>query len=90
MKDRLILMLMIGLAACSEVPSSPYSGPNQPRVVPAGASVTIENVRSQEEAMPWADGYCAKQGHKAHFLRMEVYRFHHKPTDSAVFECVQA
>jgi hypothetical protein len=86
----MILIALVGLASCSEVPNSPYAGPNQPRVVPAGASVTIENVRSQEEATPWAEDYCTKQGRKARFLQMEAYRLHHKPTDSAVFECVQS
>jgi hypothetical protein len=89
MKAWLFLALILGFAACSEVPSSPYTGSNQPRVVATGASVTVVNVRGQDEAMPWAADYCAKRGRVAHFLQMETNRFHHKPTDSALFECVQ-
>jgi hypothetical protein len=89
MKTWLFLATMIGLAACSEVPGSPYVGSNQPRIIAGGAAVTVVNVHGEEEAMPWAAGYCAKRGQVPHFLQMETNRFHHKPTDSALFECVQ-
>jgi hypothetical protein len=79
---------MVGLAACSQVPGSPYAGPNQPRVVPDGLSVTVVNVRSEAEGTPWAEAYCAKQARTAHFVHMESYRVHHKATDSAWFDCV--
>jgi len=77
------------LAACSQVPDSPYVGSNQPRVVADGYSVTIVNVRSEGEAQPWAAAYCAKRSRVAHFLGMELYRsLRHQPTDSASFDCV--
>jgi putative hemolysin len=89
MKAWLLLAAMAGLTAC-QVPGSPYAGPNQPRVVPDGLSVTVVNVRSDGEAQPWADAYCAKQGRVAHFLHMQMYRRqYHQPTDSASFECIQ-
>jgi hypothetical protein len=78
------------LVACSQVPDSPYVGPNQPRVVPDGLAVTVVNVRSEAEARPWADAYCAKRGRAAHFLQMQMYRRqYHQPADSASFDCVQ-
>ena len=84
------LMAMTGLMACSQVPDSPYVGPNQPRVVGDGHAVTIVNVRSEQEAEPWAQAYCAKQGRAAHFLHMDSYRaYRRQPTDSASFDCVQ-
>jgi putative hemolysin len=89
MKAWLFLAAMVGLEACSQVPASPYAGPNQPRVVPNAQSVTVVNVRSEAEGTPWAEGYCAKQGRTAHFIDMEAYRVHHKATDSASFDCVQ-
>ena len=79
---------VVGLAACSQLAESPYAGSNQPRVVPDGFSVTVVNVRNEQEAAPWAEGYCAKQGKTAHFLQMETYRVHRKATDSASFGCV--
>jgi hypothetical protein len=91
MKTWLSLAAMVGLMACSQVPGSPYAGSNQPRVVPDGHSVTIVNVRNEQEAQPWAEAYCAKQGRAAHFIQMEMYRRqYHQPTDSASFDCVQA
>jgi putative hemolysin len=79
----------VGLTACSQVPASPYSGPNQPRVVPDGLSVTVVNVHSEVEAEPWAEAYCAKRGRTAHFVQIEVFHAHRKaPTDSASFDCV--
>ena len=90
MKAWLPLVAMIGLTACSQVPDSPYAGSNQPRVVPDGLSVTVVNVRSEQEAQPWAEAYCAKQGRAAHFLQMQMYRRqYHQPADSASFDCVQ-
>ena len=91
MKAWLPLAAMVGLVACSEVPNSPYAGPNQPRVVPDGLSVTVVNVRSETEAQPWAEAYCAKRGRAAHFLQLQMYRRqYHQPADSASFDCVQA
>ena len=90
MKAWLPLAAMVGLTACSQAPESPYVDPNQPRVVPDGHAVTVVNVRSEQEAQPWAEAYCAKQGRTAHFIQMEVYRRqYHQPTDSASFDCVQ-
>jgi hypothetical protein len=90
MKAWLFLAIGTALAACSQVPDSPYHGSNQPRVVPDGMSVTIVNVRSEAEAQPWADDYCAKRGKVAHFLQMEKYRRqYHQPADSASFGCVE-
>jgi hypothetical protein len=89
MKTWLIIVVIAGLAACHEVPDSPYVGPNQPRVVGDGNSVTVVNVRSEAEAQPWAAAYCAKLNKTAHFLGMELYRSQrHQPTDSASFDCV--
>ena len=88
MNARLLLMAIIGLAGCNELPASPYTGPNQPRVVPDAMSVTVVNVRSEAEGTPWAEAYCAKQGRSALFIRMEAYRVHHKATDSASYDCV--
>jgi hypothetical protein len=89
MKTWMLVVAIVGLVACSQAPDSPYAGPNQPRVVPDGLSVTVVNVRSEQEAQPWADAYCAKKGRLAHFLRMELYRRqYHQPTDSASFDCV--
>jgi len=88
MKAWVPLVAIAALAACSQVPDGPYAGSNQPRVVPDAQSVTIVNVRGEAEGMPWAEAYCAKQGRTAHYLHMEVYRAHHKATDSASFDCV--
>ncbi len=89
MKAWLSCAIVSVLAACNQVPDSPYVGPNQPRVVPDGMSVTVANVRSEAEAQPWAEAYCAKRGRVAHFLRMQLYRRqYHQPTDSAAFDCV--
>ena len=82
------LAAMVGLAACSQVPASPYSGPNQPRIAPDALFVTVVNVRSEAEATPWAEAYCAKQGRAARYVKMQSYRVHHKATDSASFDCV--
>ena len=91
MKAWIPLATMVVLVACSQVPDSPYAGSNQPRVVPDGLSVTVLNVRSEAEAQPWADAYCAKRGRAAHFLQMQMYRRqYHQPTDSASFDCVRA
>ena len=91
MRACLPLVTMVGLMACSQVPDSPYAGSNQPRVVPDGYSVTVVNVRNEQEAQPWADAYCAKRGRTAHFIQMEMYRRqYHQPVDSASFNCVQA
>ena len=89
MKAWLSLAIVAALTACNQVPDSPYVGSNQPRVVPDGLAVTIVNVRSQQEAQPWAEGYCAKRSRVARFLGMELYRApRHQPTDSASFDCV--
>jgi len=91
MKAWLPLAMMVGLTACGQLPGSPYAGPNQPRVVPDGDVVTIVNVRSEQEAQPWAEAYCVKRGRTAHFHQMQMYRRqYHQPTDSASFDCVQA
>jgi hypothetical protein len=91
MKAWLPWAAIVGLVACSEVPASPYAGPNQPRVVPDGLSVTVVNVRSEAEAQPWAEAYCARRGRMAHFVHMQMYRRqYHQPTDSAAFDCVQS
>ena len=90
MKTWFPLVAMAGLVACSEVPDSPYAGPNQPRVVADGHGVTIVNVRNEQEAEPWAQAYCAKQGRTAHFIQMERHRAYRKqPTESASFDCMQ-
>ena len=89
MKASIILISLLGLAACSEVPSSPYSGANQPRVVPDGMSVTVANVHSAEEAAPWAEAYCTKRGRVAHFVRMGLLSSKSRArADSAFFDCV--
>jgi hypothetical protein len=91
MKTWLTWVTVLVLMGCSEVPGSPYAGPNQPRVVPNGMSVTIVNARSEEEAQPWAAAYCAKLGKTAHFLGMELYNaLRHQRTDSASFDCVSS
>src|SRR5690242_6171270 len=56
------LVAIVGLrvGACSQTGSSAYPGANQPRVVPDGQSLTVVNVDSVTDALPWATEYCAK------------------------------
>lgn len=89
MKASLSWAIVATLGACSQVPDSPYVGPNQPRVVADGNSVTVVNVRSEAEAEPWASGYCAKRSRVAHFLGLELYKSErHQPTNSTSFACI--
>jgi hypothetical protein len=90
---RLIGTLLIGLtifwlAACSPGEKNAYRSSNQQRTIEHGLSVTITNVASEREALPFAEQYCHARGRMAHFDRMEMLSYHHVASESALFDCV--
>jgi hypothetical protein len=86
-----VLVAIVGLlvGACSQTDVSAYPGANQPRVVPDGQSLTVVNVDSISEALPWATGYCAKLGKVPGAPQTVLFHehMHHRTWNSVTFQC---
>jgi hypothetical protein len=50
--------------------------------------VTITNVTSEAEALPFAEQYCKARGKTAQFSRLVMVTYHHVASNSASFDCV--
>ena len=62
-RDSVLKLLALGSTpAPGDTTPNVYREANQPRVVPDGPSVSIVNVGSEAEALPWAREYCEKRG----------------------------
>lgn len=83
------LVAIVGLlvGACSQTGSSAYPGANQPRVVPDGQSLTVVNVDSVTDALPWATEYCAKLGKVPGTPHAMPFHSHHRTWNSVTFQC---
>ena len=82
------LALLCCLTACSEGEANLYRSSNQPRVIGDGMAVTVTNVASETEALPFADQYCTSRGRVAKFNRMLSY--HRISSSSATFDCISS
>ena len=50
--------------------------------------MTVTNVATEAEALPFAEHYCEARGKVAHLNHMVVLTYHHVSSNSAVFDCV--
>ena len=82
------LALLCCLNACSQGEGNVYRSSNQQRTIANGSSVTITNVTSEAEALPFAEQYCKAHSGAAHFNRMVMLTYHHISSNSASFDCV--
>lgn len=85
---RLGLALLCCLTACSEGKGNVYRSSNQARTIGDRLSVTVTNVTSEAEAVPFADQYCKALGKAALFNKMVMLTYHHVSSNSASFDCV--
>ena len=76
------------IAACSQGEDNVYRSSNQPRTIASGMSVTIANLTSETEALPFAAQYCQARGRAARLNHMVLLTFHHVSSSSALFDCV--
>jgi len=53
-----------------------------------GLSVTVTNVATEAEALPFAEQYCKARGKVARLNRMVVLTYHHVSSNIALFDCV--
>ena len=84
-----VFVAIVGLlaSACSQTESTAYPGANQPRVVPDGQSLTVVNVDSVTDALPWATEYCAKLGKVPGTPQAMPFHSHHRTWNSVTFQC---
>ena len=84
-----VLVALAGLlvGACSQAGPAVYTGANQPRVVPDGQSLTVVNVDSASEALPWATEYCGKLGKVPGTPETMLFHTHHRTSNSVTFHC---
>jgi hypothetical protein len=84
-----VLVAIVGLlvGACSQTESAAYPSANQPRVVPDGQSLTVVNVDSVSDALPWATEYCSKLGKVPGTPEATLYRQRRKTWNSVTFHC---
>jgi hypothetical protein len=85
---RLGLTLLCCLTACSQGQGNVYRSSNQPRTIGDGLSVTVTNMTSEGQAVPFAEQYCKARGKVAQFNRMVMLTYHHVASNSATFDCV--
>lgn len=76
---------LIVLSSCSHDDSSDSS---YHRVIGAGLTVAVTNVRSQEDAAPMASKYCSQLGREARFKGMTLVRSGRVRSQTAQFDCV--
>jgi hypothetical protein len=76
------------IAACSQGQENLYRSSNQPKTIGSGLSVTVTNVATEAEALPFAEQYCKARAKVARLNRMVVLSYHHLSSNSAVFDCV--
>ena len=50
--------------------------------------MTVTNVTTEAEALPFAVEYCKANGKVARLNRMVVLTYHHMASNSAEFDCV--
>ena len=84
-----VLVAIVGLlvGACSQTDPGAYPGANQPRVVPDGQSLTVVNVDSVSDALPWATEYCGKLGKVPGTPQTMLFHAHHRTWNSVTFHC---
>lgn len=85
----LVAIAGVLLGACSQADASAYPGANQPRVVPDGHSLTVVNVDSVADAMPWATDYCGKLGKVPGTPQTMLFHSHHRNWNSVTFQCTE-
>jgi hypothetical protein len=90
MKSRIAVLGLIALqiGACAPGDPNVYRSSNQERVIGNGLTVSITNVVSEEEALPFAEQYCKARNKAARFIRMEMVSHRSVAFRSAVFDCV--
>jgi hypothetical protein len=86
-----LLAAIVGLlvGACSQTDPVAYTGANQPRVVPDGQSLTVVNVDSVTDALPWATQYCGKLGKVPDAPQTMLYHQHRRTWNSVTFHCTE-
>ena len=84
----LIGLMAFWLGACAQSEVNLYRSSNQERVIGHALSVTITNVATEAEALPFAEQYCNARGRIAHFVRMEMLSYHNVASKAASFDCV--
>jgi len=77
------------IAACSQAGPNLYRSSNQPKIIGKGLSVTVTNVTTEAEALPFAMQYCKAHGKVARLNHMVVLTYHHVASNSAEFDCVE-
>jgi hypothetical protein len=83
----LIVLMTIGLNACTQEHANLFRSSNAPRIYDDGQSVDVTNVEGEAEAQPFAKQYCDDLGKKAAFQRFELLSYHHVAIASASFKC---
>jgi hypothetical protein len=75
-----LFAVILSLCGCINDDANIYGGLNGQRIVGNETYVTITNVWNEMDALPLAEGHCAKYGKVARYVRMEGPK--------AIFDCL--